>query len=181
MDLLSSSLGATKPEPGSGSVRQGLLLLALAVCGSLLPLSRFAETPLAVHRPPEANEEALLQHLPLAHGKVIVDSRPSPQAIVAAVRATWPEDAEAAQGVLWCESRDGADPDAWKPEREDGGPMQINRATWENYFLTKYGWRWDQIVFDLQINLKAAREVFDISGGWRAWTCFRDDSGQKLD
>ena len=93
------------------------------------------------------------------------------QAVLDAVQATWPEDAKRATQIVLCESRAGLDPKAWNVSHPDGGPMQINRATWAEYFYEQYGWSWEQLVFDLDINLAAAREIYDRTGGWHRWSC----------
>jgi hypothetical protein len=49
--------------------------------------------------------------------------------------------------------------------------MQINKATWAEYFRREYGWTWDQVVLDVDIHLQAAREIFDITEDWTQWSC----------
>ena len=85
--------------------------------------------------------------------------------------ATWPEDQTAALVILRCESRTGEDPDAWRTDRPDGGPYQINRASWEKFFIEKHGWTWTQITHDPVINTAAARIIYDRTGDWSAWSC----------
>jgi hypothetical protein len=85
--------------------------------------------------------------------------------------STWPEDRTAALLILHCESRTGVDPDAWRLDAPDGGPFQINRASWEKYFLERYGWTWAQITQDPAINTAAARIIYDRTGDWSAWSC----------
>jgi hypothetical protein len=97
--------------------------------------------------------------------------KPPPEAIVAAVRLLWGKDADRAEAIVQCESRAGADKDTWDVSAPDGGPMQINRSTWEAYFWRRYGWTWEQIVLDLQIHLQAAREIYDLADGWADWEC----------
>lgn len=105
-------------------------------------------------------------------------SQPAPEAVLLkALRSTWPADLPEAKRILWCESRNGLDPDAWDLSRPDGGPMQLNRETWEPYFEEKYGWTWEQVVFDVNIHFQAAREVYDRTGGWARWTCYQTQDG----
>ena len=85
--------------------------------------------------------------------------------------ATWPEDRTAALIILHCESRTGDDPDAWRTDRPDGGPYQINRASWERFFFLNHGWTWDEITYDPVINTAAARIIYDRTGDWSAWSC----------
>ena len=110
-------------------------------------------------------------------------NRPPPDQILESVRRHWPEDADAAEAVLRCESSAGADPGTWDLSEADGGPMQINRRTWEKFFYKKYGWTWRQVVLDLETHLQAAREIYDRAGGWDDWTCAppsdRDDAGSS--
>ena len=105
--------------------------------------------------------------------------RPPPEVIVSAVRLLWGKDADRAEAIVHCESRAGADKDTWNVSAPDGGPMQINRSTWEPYFKTKYGWTWEQIVLDLEIHLRAAREIYDLAHGWGDWECADADLSQR--
>src|SRR6188508_3616669 len=54
--------------------------------------------------------------------------------------STWPDDANAALSVLHCESSMGRNPDAWDTAAPDGGPYQINRISWEQFFRALNGW-----------------------------------------
>ena len=85
--------------------------------------------------------------------------------------ATWPEDQASALIILACESSMGEDPDAWRTDRPDGGPYQINRESWERFFFERHGWTWDEITYDPVINTAAARIIYDRTGDWSAWTC----------
>ena len=50
--------------------------------------------------------------------------------------------------------------------------MQINRATWEEFFLETEGWTWEQIVLDDAINFQAAYIIWDRGGRtWLPWAC----------
>ena len=91
--------------------------------------------------------------------------------VLSAVADVWPNDTTRAKQIVLCESRAGMDPDAWNVNHPDGGPMQINRYAWADYFLKEYGWDWEQVVTDLNTNLAAAREIYDQSGGWHKWAC----------
>ena len=89
------------------------------------------------------------------------------------VRQTFPEDPDRAAAILSCESTDGLDPRAYDPSEDNAGPMQINRW-WEPFFQENFGWSWDDLVFNVSINLQAARFVYDDAGGWSPWECFTD-------
>ena len=91
------------------------------------------------------------------------------------VKQTWPANANAAISILYCESRIGADQRAWSLDTPDGGPFQINRQSWEHYFLRTKGWSWAQIVLDPATNVAAARVIFDRTGDFSAWSCSRRD------
>jgi hypothetical protein len=84
---------------------------------------------------------------------------------------TFPDNLNAALSVLHCESSMGRNPDAWDVSAPDGGPYQINRQSWERFFLTRYGWTWEQITHDAAINTAAARIIYDRTGDWSAWSC----------
>ena len=85
--------------------------------------------------------------------------------------SAWPDDPDSAASIFYCESDAGAHPDTWDLSRPDGGPLQINRATWGPYFAEKYGWTWDQVVRDVEIHIAAAREIYDKRGDWSLWAC----------
>lgn len=89
-----------------------------------------------------------------------------------AIREAFPEDPETAVRVAKCESGLGSHPQTYNLAAANAGPMQINRGTWEGYFLRKYGWTWEQVVFDLGKHLQAAREIYDRAGGWSPWSCY---------
>jgi hypothetical protein len=91
--------------------------------------------------------------------------------LVSMVRQTWPEDPDRAESILYCESHAGDDPATFSLETPNGGPMQISRYTWEDYFLVNYSWDWRQIVQDVTVHLLAARVIYDRAGGWSAWRC----------
>ena len=97
---------------------------------------------------------------------------PSRSEVEARVRASWPEDPETAVRVATCESDVGEHPTTYALDAENGGPMQLNRATWEGYFWERYGWSWERVVTDLDIHFAAAREVFERGGGWFPWSCW---------
>jgi hypothetical protein len=91
--------------------------------------------------------------------------------IIEMVAATWPEDPDTAVRILMCESHGGENPDAFSLETPNGGPMQLNRFTWEPFFAGLNGWTWEQIVTDINIHLQAARIIYDRWGGWEPWRC----------
>lgn len=94
---------------------------------------------------------------------------PAPQAVAAAIAAAWPEQPGKALAVAGCESSGGRDPRAWDLTRAHGGPMQIARGVWEQYFREHRGWIWEQVVFDPVIHAAAAREIYDRAGDWSPW------------
>jgi hypothetical protein len=104
-----------------------------------------------------------------AHGVVPVESY-----LRSLAQSTWPEAKAEALGILYCESRIGADPDAWRVDAPDGGPYQINRASWETYFRERHGWTWKQITHDPAINTAAAKVIYDRTGDWSAWSCAKN-------
>jgi hypothetical protein len=85
--------------------------------------------------------------------------------------STWPDNTNAALSVLHCESSMGKNPAAWDTAAPDGGPYQINRHSWEQFFHALNGWTWDQITRDAAINTAAARIIYDRTGDWSAWSC----------
>ena len=77
---------------------------------------------------------------------------------------------QTAWAVEGCESKHCTDPRTYDLSAPDGGCMQINRATWEGYFLREHGWTWEQIVFDDAINYQAAAVVWERWGRtWGPW------------
>jgi hypothetical protein len=71
-----------------------------------------------------------------------------------------------------CESGHGTDPGTYDLTAENGGRLQLNRATWEPFFLETEGWTWDQIVLDDEVNLHAASIIWERSGQtWDQWSC----------
>ena len=96
---------------------------------------------------------------------------PPEQELELLAAATWPEDEASALTILHCESRTGLDPNAWRTDWPDGGPYQINKESWERFFLERHGWTWEQITEDPVINTVAARIIYDQTGDWSAWSC----------
>ena len=85
--------------------------------------------------------------------------------------AAWPEQPGKARRVTICEmgadEATGAYPAiVFDGERTYVGPLQIGRA-WARHFSGR--WTWDQLVNDLDAHFAAAREIFDIAGGWSPW------------
>lgn len=71
-----------------------------------------------------------------------------------------------------CESTHGTDPRTYDLGAENGGRLQLNRSTWEDFFWLNYGWTWDQVVNDLDIHLHAAFIVWQRAGNsWSPWAC----------
>ena len=74
--------------------------------------------------------------------------------------------------VAACESGNGTNPAAYDLQAENGGRLQINKATWERFFLEGYGWTWSEIVFDDQRNREAAHIIWLRAGdSWSPWSC----------
>ena len=113
-----------------------------------------------------AGSDAPAQARARAHGIVPVESY-----LRSLAESTWPEAEAEALSILYCESRIGADPDAWRVDAPDGGPYQINRASWETFFRERHGWSWMQITHDPAINTAAAKVIYDRTGDWSAWSC----------
>jgi hypothetical protein len=87
-------------------------------------------------------------------------------------------DCATALDVFTCESQLGQHPDTYNVDHEDGGVTQLNKATWGWWFLVNYGWTWEMIVLNDDLNLEAAHivyheheKVFD-EPGWEAWSCY---------
>lgn len=107
-----------------------------------------------------------------AHFDVIPEPwPPGRERLIELVKATWPEDPWTATRVLECESRAGTHADTYSVTAANGGPMQLNRYTWEPFFAANYGWSWEQVVTDVPIHLQAARIIYDRSKGWGPWRC----------
>jgi hypothetical protein len=96
----------------------------------------------------------------------------TPERILALVQAAWPEDSVRAARILMCESKAGAHEDTFSLSAPNGGPMQLNRFTWEPYFEANFGWTWEQIVTNIDVHLLAARHIYDRAGGWSPWRCY---------
>jgi len=83
----------------------------------------------------------------------------------------WPESERAnLYAVEGCESRHGQDAGTYDLSAENGGILQINRPTWEGYFLETCGWDWAQIVTDDTTNYRAACLIWE-RNGWADWSC----------
>jgi hypothetical protein len=87
-------------------------------------------------------------------------------------------DCDTAIAVFTCESNLGQHPDTYSLDEPNGGIAQLNKATWEWWFGYYYGWTWEQIVTNDDLNLAAAyivwtehTRVFNESG-WEAWSCY---------
>lgn len=85
------------------------------------------------------------------------------------VCAAWPEQPLKAIDVSLCESGLGRHPNTFNLEAAHGGPFQIGKATWADWFLVNYGWTWEQVVMDPAIHVAAARIIYDRSSGWSPW------------
>lgn len=133
--------------------------LALLVALTLLTADRLQWQPEDMPKSPPLSTQ-------LGRGVMPIDKY-----LVALAESAWPEDPNPALSILHCESRTGRDPDAWRTDAPDGGPYQINRASWERFFLEKYAWTWNQITHDPAINTAAARIIYDRTGDWSAWSC----------
>jgi hypothetical protein len=159
------------------------LTRALFRAGRLLALGVFVVTgALAAIGPAEAQAPVLQWHtvtenlrLPRSLSPEASNPGPTtPDVLAGRVAATWPEDADRALRILHCESTDGLDPETYDLGAANGGPLQINRYTWADYFSGAFGWTWDEVVNNLDIHLRAARYVYDNSGSWYPWECYSD-------
>lgn len=97
---------------------------------------------------------------------------PSRERLIQLVESTWPEDPVTAVRVLVCESTAGENPETYSLSAANGGPMQLNKLTWEPFFSANFGWDWEALVVDPHLHMRAARIVFDRGGGWTPWRCF---------
>ena len=75
---------------------------------------------------------------------------------------------------LWavegCESSHGADPATYDLTRAQAGRLQIDRRSWEDYFMETEGWPWEDVVLNDAINYQAAYIVFQRAGEtWQPW------------
>lgn len=72
-------------------------------------------------------------------------------------------DPQTAHRVLVCESHLGVG-------LNDFNVWQINRPTWEDFFIDTQGWTWQDITGNLDINFQAALIIWK-RGGWFQWHC----------
>lgn len=95
----------------------------------------------------------------------------SPEATIA---GCWPFPVAECE-TLWridgCESGHGNDPGTYDLDAENGGRLQLNKATWAAYFEREYGWTWATVVKDDAVNRMAAYVIWQRSG-WSAWACY---------
>jgi hypothetical protein len=162
----------------------GVLTGVLARAGRLLAIGIFVATGALTAIGPVQAQAPVLQWQtvtenlrlprPLAPPAAGPFGPPAPDMLAQRVAATWPEDADRALRILHCESTDGLNPYTYDLGAANGGPMQINRYTWADYFSESFGWSWDEVVKNLDIHLKAARHVYDRSGSWYPWECYTD-------
>ena len=83
----------------------------------------------------------------------------------------WPEDPEGARRIVMCESHAGQDVRTYDLDAANGGPFQISSAVWAAYFEANYGWKWETVVRDLDVHMRAARVIYDEAGDWSPWRC----------
>lgn len=70
-----------------------------------------------------------------------------------------------------CESGHGTDPDTYNPDAPNGGRMQINRS-WSGRLESVFGWPWETVVVDDDVNRQAAFYIWQLAGGsWSPWSC----------
>jgi hypothetical protein len=155
-----------------------LAISLLASTGSAeLTAQAHSETRVTAAPTGAADDAVYLDWIVLARHPGETEAEPAPwppeaATVIASVQAKWPEDRSRAVGVLLCESKAGQDDRTYDLNAENGGPMQINKATWASYFEAVYGWTWEQVVTDLDIHMAAARHIYDRSNGWFAWNCW---------
>lgn len=146
-----------------------MLLVVSALLHSADSISAFTEVPQAyVATTPVAGVTLHVLAAPEPPPPPVVPTR---ERLIALAQATWPHDPETAVRILVCESQAGDHPDTFSLEAENGGPMQLNRSTWEPYFAAMNGWTWEQLVTDEAIHFQAARIIYDRAGGWAPWRC----------
>jgi len=104
----------------------------------------------------------------------MASAHPAPDSLEQRVAAAWPDDPDRAVRILGCESSDGLDPETYDVDAPNGGPLQINRGTWADFFQENFGWPWDQVVNNIDIHIQAARFIYDDSGSWTPWECYTD-------
>ncbi len=63
---------------------------------------------------------------------------------------------------MHCESNIGQDPHTYDHGQQ--GAFQLDRGTWEGYFLRAYGWTWEQVAYEPVTHAQAAFEVYERSG-----------------
>lgn len=92
------------------------------------------------------------------------------------VMGCWPfpdSECETLWRVEGCESGHGTNLAAYNTEAENGGRLQINRASWKDYFWETYGWHWADIVQDDNLNRVAAYVIWQRAGNsWSPWACY---------
>jgi hypothetical protein len=157
----------SRPLPGAGRLAGVVTLTAFA-----LLWSADGATADAAPSPDYLKQETVAVTL----APIVAELPPPPEPLtrdrlIQLVAANWPEDPDTAVRILICESQGGEHPDTFSLEAANGGPMQLNRFTWEPYFAARTGWTWEQIVADIDIHLQAARIIYDRAGGWEPWRC----------
>lgn len=89
--------------------------------------------------------------------------------VVERIRATFPDDAGRAVIVAYCESR--LNPASGPSPTNDYGLFQFNRPTWADEWEHHWGLgTFIPNVYDLELNLRAARILYD-AHGWSHWSC----------
>jgi hypothetical protein len=82
-------------------------------------------------------------------------------------------DCDTALAVFTCESNLGQHPDTYNVDHPDGGVTQLNKATWGWWFAYYYGWTWEQIVLNDDLNLAAAYIIYQRAGNtFLPWSCY---------
>lgn len=104
---------------------------------------------------------------------ILLTAAPQPplSVVLDGAAKAWPEQPAKARAVAVCEM--GADiitgsytTAVFDLDRPYGGPMQIGRS-WRGYFASR--WTWEEIVTELDVHFAAAREIYDLAGGWSPW------------
>lgn len=111
--------------------------------------------------PVRAGVTAVLLGL-LGHCAAAAGAEPPPEVVVIVV----PPGMEAAQDVIWCESRG-----RWDVVSEDGeywGAWQLHRASHEAKALRR-GWTWEEMHADPAKQTALAVEIWTASG-WAPWS-----------
>lgn len=156
----------------SGASGVAVVTLAPPLCGPLAPAQAVADVLGASGREvPTLQPQAAA---PSAVGEPTPDAGGGAGTILYPAGGCWPfPTAECATlaRIAECESGNGRDPATYDLDAENGGWLQLNKATWADFFAREYGWTWERVVRDDDLNRVAAYVIWQRSG-WSAWACW---------